>query len=74
MPHLQALDENGAPMPLADFSGQTINFAQNVAPDAQSLFWMLIDRLVQNGSFTQADLDAVLAGLDFGAYSISIVA
>jgi hypothetical protein len=74
MAHLQALDQGGDPMPLVDFSGQLISFGQNVGPDAQGLLWKLLDRLVQNGALVQADLDEMLAGLDFGGYSIAIVA
>lgn len=76
MPHLQAYDQDGNPMPLVDFTGQTTNFAQNVSPDAANIVWTLIDRLVQNSSFVQADLDALLVGAGFGGpgeYSVAIV-
>lgn len=60
MSHLQVLDQDGNPMPLTDFSGQTINFAQNVGPDGANTAWKLIDRLVQTGVIVQADLDYIL--------------
>lgn len=75
MAHLAATDPDGNPIPLVDFTGQTINFAQNVGPDSASMVWQLIDRLVQNGVLVQADLAEILNN-QFqtpGDYQISVV-